>query len=149
MTTINKDRANLPAPESAEFDHVRMHVEHVSWMNSTAFWHDEAKVWQEELKKAISGLAKIEEMLRGHEKAMQTHAGSLRLYQQEFAALERALAGYERGADTAIESLAETHDKEEGDYRRLERIHEELKRRQHSLLAQCLLLVKGLGGDQG
>lgn len=148
MKTVDKEAKNLPAPETAEFDHVRMHVEHQTWMNGTAFWHDEVKIWQDELKKAIAGLAKIEETLRSHEKALQTHAGSLRLYQQEFAALERALAGYERGADTALTSLAEAHEKEQGDYRRLEKIHEELKRRQHSLLAQCLMLVKAIGGEK-
>lgn len=148
MKTTEDDNRALPAVETGELDQVRMHTTHQIWMNGTEFWHDEVKVWQDELKKAINGLVKIEEVLRGHEKALQTHAGSLRLYQQEFVALERALAGYERGADTAMSSLAEAHEKEEGDYQRLQRIHEELKRRHHSLLAQWLLLVKELGGER-
>lgn len=148
MTTTERQTTNLPAVEPAQRDHVRMHIEHQNWMNASAFWHDEALVWQIELKKVLAGVAEIEKTLRAHERGLQRHAGSMRLYQQEFAALEQSLADYERGADTTLSSLAEAHERERGDYLRLQKIHEELKRRQRELLAQCLMLVKALSGEK-
>lgn len=125
--------------------HIDMHREHIGWRKEDAFWRDELAIWEREIHQAIKELPRLEKALRDHAERLRKHAASIRLYEQDFAKHEHALIEYEQGeAPEVLIEMAGAHRHEFDKHIEQRKVHEEVKRQQHALMAKWSLLLTAL-----
>jgi len=125
--------------------HIGMHREHVLWRGEDDLWRDELAIWQAEIDRAIEDVPRLEKALRDHDESLQKHAASVHLHEQRCAMHEHDLANYEQGeSPQELVKLAQTHQEEAEHRAERRRMHEEVKQRQHVLMAKWRLLLKAL-----
>jgi hypothetical protein len=125
--------------------HVEMHGEHQQWLSDNSMWRDDLTLWQKEIDQALDGLSKLEEALREHGKGLQSHLEMIGAEEQELKAHEHALAEFERGGpgDQLLE-MVKSHQEHAGKHGQQRQVHEELKKRHHTVMAYWSLLHKAL-----
>jgi hypothetical protein len=124
---------------------LNMHREHCSWRADDDLWRDELAIWQRDIDVAIKELPRLEKVLRAQAQSLRQHAASIRLFEQEFAAHERALADFELG-QTPIDlvELAQRHPYELEHHRDCRGAHGQLKENQRALMSKWRSLFTAL-----
>jgi hypothetical protein len=126
--------------------HIRMHGEHQCWEKDISLWRDDLRVWQQELSRAQGELKQLERALEEHANVLRKHASSLRLEEESIGPHEHEIAEYEKGGEgDALFEMARKHSEEGVDHARHREVHEQLKRRHHTVIAHLNLLLKALG----
>lgn len=116
--------------------HQQMHEEHLRWRAENDFWRDEVACWQAEAAGMVKDLHGIETALSHHEATLAVHAGSIRLYQQDFGEHEHAIAVAEQtGNAPPTADVPRTHEEERAAQARLREAHDRLKHLHQALLA--------------
>ncbi|MBA4017682.1 MAG: hypothetical protein C0483_10960 [Pirellula sp.] len=123
----------------------QMHEDHLRWRAENDFWRDEIAVWQAEAAGMVKDLQGIETALRHHEAKLSVHAGSVRLYQQDFGKHEHAIAAVE-GSDNPppYPVVPRVHDDEREAQARLRESHDQLKHKHQTLLAHWASFMEKL-----
>ncbi len=128
---------------------IRMHREHQCWEKDISLWRDDLRVWQQELARAQGELKPLEKALEEHADVLRKHASSLRLEEESVGSHEHEIAEYEKGGEgDALFEMARKHSEEGVDHARHREVHEQLKRRHHTVIAHLNLLFKALGESQ-
>lgn len=126
--------------------HIRMHGEHQCWEKDISLWRDDLCVWQQELARAQGEWKQLEKALEVHADLLRKHASSLRLEEESLGPHEHEIAEYEKGGEgDALFEMARKHSEEGVDHARHREVHEQLKRRHHTVIAHLNLLSKALG----
>jgi hypothetical protein len=122
-----------------------MHSEHREWLSETSMWQDDLTLWQGDIDQALSGLKRLEDALREHRNVLQGRLDAIAAEQQAVNQHEHALAEFERGGPgDDLLRMVKPH-QENADKHSLQRqTHEQLKRRQHTVMAHWSLLLKAL-----
>lgn len=125
--------------------HIEMHHDHKNWRLDDAFWREEVAGWEHEINQAITELPQVEQALRDQAKLLMQDAAAIRLYEQDFATHEHALAEYEQGeAPPELIELAKAHSRESEQHAERRQAHEKVKKQQHMLMAKWGLLFRAL-----
>jgi hypothetical protein len=129
--------------------HMNMHNEHRLWGQEISLWRDDLHAWQGELAQAQQEMTELKTAFETHGTVLRKHASSLRLEESTIDAHEHEIAAYERqGEGDELFEMARTHAQEGVDHVRHRQLHEELKRRHHSVIAHWNLLRKALAESQ-
>jgi hypothetical protein len=122
-----------------------MHQEHARWRADNNLWRDDLAAWQKEVHDAIDQLPELEKAIERHAQLLQTHAASVRLYEQDAASHEHLLAEYERGeSPEALIKLAQAHQEAAHQHAKQCESHEGLKNQQHRLMTKWRQLFTAL-----
>ena len=125
--------------------HINMHNEHRFWESEISVWRDDLRAWQHELAKAQGEIKQLEKALDDHAHALRTHGSSLRLEEQTLDSHEHAIVEYEEGGKgNELLEMARQHRKETGNHIEHRRVHEQIKRQHHNVIAHWNLLLKAL-----
>ncbi len=120
-----------------------MHRDHREWESENALWRDQLREWQRENEQAVAELNRAQQVFRNHERTLETHAAGIRLFGQACAEHEHDLAAKAQ-AETPQACGMCGHEQEAIDHRREREIHERIKRRHHTLMAQLAMLMRSL-----
>ena len=125
-----------------------MHRDHLNWLSEDNLWRDETQVWEEETKSAERGLSRLNAALRSHLQRLQEHTASIGITERIPAAHEHVLALQEKGSvGHCITTTQEQHGREAQDHLEARGLHEQLKRKHHTIMAHWNLILRALEDD--
>jgi len=126
--------------------HAEMHAEHHLWHSDLSLWRDDIGIWQKELNLVIAELTRLGNVLRKHQAAIDVHTQTLDAHVRQLKEHEHALAAFEAGgpADNRLLLLTKKHKQESAQHAQQREAHEGIKKHQHTLMAQWLLLLQEL-----
>jgi hypothetical protein len=125
--------------------HAEMHSDHRQWHSENSMWKDDLAVWLREIDMVLGGLKKLEASLQKHRLSLQLRGEAIKTEERVMEEHEHAMAQFERGKsieELDLLSFAKGHRKRADNHSRLRFIHEQLKKRHHTLIAHCSLLLE-------
>ena len=127
--------------------HIEMHRDHQHWLGDHSMWRDDLNIWTEETQKALDDLAELGSALRrlaasirAHEESLDRHIDCIRLHEHSLSEFQRT----GQGETVQMLALAKAHREEAAEHAREQKLHEQLKREHHTVMAHWNLLLREL-----
>jgi hypothetical protein len=119
-----------------------MQGDHRQWDYVHSTWRADVERWQREHESALSQLAKLEEMIRQHGRALESHAQAIEHHQQGLRDHGRAMAEFQKpgGGEPVQNAMASKHRELTGQHRTQHEAHERIKKHHHTVMAHVTML---------
>lgn len=123
-----------------------MRADHQTWLAAHAQWRRDVERWQAEHLAAVTRLAELQNMVRGHGECLEEHARAFRQAEEATTAHEREIAEFMSGTgDKPQDVAANRHQEQEGVFSRQQDAHERIKKHHQTVMAQLQALETAAG----
>lgn len=119
-----------------------MHAEHRQWQSEHSMWKDDIANWREQYEPALAQLKELEDLVRRHGESLDAHLQTTERIQHSVEQHEKSMAGYLRAGEDAEgqEAMSKNHRQKAERHAQERVVHEQLKKRHHTLMAHLTLL---------
>lgn len=123
-----------------------MRADHQTWLAAHARWRQDIDRWQAEHEAAVTRLAEMQEIVRGHGECLEEHARAVCQAEEATTAHEREIAAFIAGkSDRPQDLAANRHQEQEGVFGRQQDAHERIKKHHEAVMAQLQILETAAG----
>jgi hypothetical protein len=110
-------------------------------------WHDDLRAWEQELREILKN-KELDTAVEKHLDALRTHAAAIRLYEQQAATHEHAIAAFEQGEpDGTLIEMSQKHAEEATRHAQQRDAHRRVRKHHAAVMSRWRALVKALNAS--
>jgi hypothetical protein len=123
-----------------------MQADHRQWDYIHSTWRVDIERWRGEHEASLLQLAKLQEMIRQHGEALESHAKAIERHQESLRDHGRAMSSYQgHGAGEPLQETMASKHRENAERHEMHRdAHERIKKHHHTVMAHLTMLKTAL-----